>query len=80
MDEFLENYEILGGKMRQALPGETATDKLGVVRDSLREHVLNLRDESDEEQSDEPDGFMMEEKDDSWDCETILSMCFAKLS
>ena len=74
MDDFLDNYEVLGGKMRPVLPGESVADKLGTIRQSLREigydpHAY-LADNVDDDDA-EFDEYV-EEKGDRWDCETIL--------
>lgn len=74
MDDFLENYEVTGGKLRAVLPGETVTDKLGTIRQSFGDPhaVLALADDADDDDIDAYDEFV-EEKADRWDCETILS-------
>ncbi|KAK7686584.1 hypothetical protein QCA50_010184 [Cerrena zonata] len=73
MNEFLDNYEILGGKMRPVLAGDTATEKLDTIRKALGE--VKIRDvQSDEE--DDNDILMpldVDDKKDRWDCETILT-------
>lgn len=77
MDDFLDNYEILGGKMRHVLPGETVTEKLGTIRQSLREIGYDAKEqlaEDEDEGSDDAFDNLVEEKADRWDCETILSM------
>lgn len=75
MNEFLENYEILGGKMRPVLPGETSIDKLATMRKALG--AAKIRDVEDEDEADDrvvmPS--VMDEGKDRWDCETILSAC-----
>lgn len=72
MNEFLDNYEILGGKMRPVLAGETAADKLDTFRKALGQMHLREHDEDSEE-----DDILMpldiDEKKDTWDCETILT-------
>lgn len=73
MNEFLDNYEILGGKLRHVLPGETGADKLDAIRKGLGAATLRDQDGDSEE-----DDIMMpldiDERKDRWDCETILSM------
>lgn len=63
--------------MRHVLPGETVTDKLGTIRQSLRETSYDQYDKDDEEESGRDHGReyveRFEEKEDRWDCETILS-------
>ena len=80
MNEFLENYEILGGKMRPVLAGETPTDKLNTIRKALGE--VKIREEQSDE--DEQDDILMpldiDDKKDRWDCETILSMLIPSCS
>lgn len=76
MDDFLENYEVIGGKMRPVLPGENVAGKLGTIRQSLRDigydaHA-SLREEEHDSDNDDFDE-LAEEKKDRWDCETILS-------
>ncbi|KAI0652329.1 Low temperature viability protein-domain-containing protein [Trametes meyenii] len=72
MDEFLEKYEVVAGKMRPILPGN-ATDKLDAVRRALGE--AKIRDGA-ESGSDDDDILMpldVDDKKDRWDCETILT-------
>ncbi|KAH9949333.1 Low temperature viability protein-domain-containing protein [Amylocystis lapponica] len=72
MNEFLDNYEILGGKMHPVLEGETGADKLNTMRKGLGAARLHLREEDSED-----DDILMpldiDEKKDRWDCETILT-------
>ena len=72
MDEFLEKYEVISGKMRPVLPG-TATEKLDTIRKALGE--AKIRDDAESEPED--DDILMpldiDDKKDRWDCETILS-------
>ncbi|KAJ8480699.1 hypothetical protein ONZ51_g6472 [Trametes cubensis] len=72
MDEFLEKYEVISGKMRPVLPG-TATEKLDTIRKALGE--AKIRDDAESEPED--DDILMpldiDDKKDRWDCETILT-------
>lgn len=74
MNEFLDNYEILGGKMKPVLPGETPVEKLETIRKALGEATIRDLDDDDDD-----DNILMpvelDEKEDRWDCETILSAC-----
>ncbi|KAH9837296.1 Low temperature viability protein-domain-containing protein [Rhodofomes roseus] len=74
MNEFLDNYEILGGKMRPILAGDTATEKLDTIRKALGK--ARLRND-DEDNNSEADDILMpldvDEKQERWDCETILT-------
>ena len=72
MNEFLDGYEVLGGKMLPVLSGQTPIDKLDVIRKGLGEVKIREQDE----ESDDDDILMpldVDEKADRWDCETILS-------
>ncbi|THH30628.1 hypothetical protein EUX98_g3546 [Antrodiella citrinella] len=73
MNEFLDKFEVLGGKMRPVLAGDTPIEKLNTFRKALGEAVI--RERTDEEDND--DDILMpldvDDKADRWDCETILS-------
>jgi protein LTV1 len=74
MDEFLDNYEIIGRKLKPVLAGETATDKLNTIRRALADSGPVDLDASLDYH--EPDILMPIDVDDvqnRWDCETILS-------
>lgn len=76
MTEFLDNYEILGGKMQPVLPGETAAEKLDTIRKAFGR--ARLRDDDEDNDSEAGDILMpldVDEKQDRWDCETVLSEC-----
>ncbi|KAH9858259.1 LTV-domain-containing protein [Lenzites betulinus] len=73
MDEFLDKYEVVAGKMRPVLPG-TATEKLDAVRKGLGRGTI--RDNAGESDAEEDDMLMpldLDDKKDRWDCETILT-------
>ncbi|KAF6754289.1 cytoplasmic protein [Ephemerocybe angulata] len=74
VDEFLNDYEILGRKLRPKLEGETGAEKLGTFRAAvgLDERVRIQRDGEDDDDTDLLD-LVEEEPKDRWDCETILS-------
>ncbi|TFK56510.1 LTV-domain-containing protein [Heliocybe sulcata] len=75
LDEFLTDYEILGRKMKPRLEGDTAAEKLDTLRRAIGQPI-NLRQEGDEEEEEgleEHPWFREEEKEDRWDCETILT-------
>lgn len=76
MNEFLENYEILGGKMRPVLAGGTSVEKLDTIRKALGEAKIRA-----DEKGDNDDDILMpvdiDEEKDRWDCETILSTLLA---
>ena len=71
MNEFLDNYEVLGGKMLPVLPGETPVEKLDVIRKGLGEVKIRHQDEESDDDIVMP--LDVDEKADRWDCETILS-------
>lgn len=74
INEFLNDYEILGRKLRPKLEGDTPAEKLDTFRRALGE--ASIREGADEEDEDEPQFFVEEDdKKDRWDCETILSTC-----
>jgi protein LTV1 len=78
MDDFLERFEVLGGKMKPVLKGETPAEKL----DTIRKELLVEGDKESQKESvtrktrtkGEEYVPWVEEKDDKerWDCETIL--------
>ncbi|KAI0830773.1 LTV-domain-containing protein [Trametes gibbosa] len=73
MDEFLEKFEVVAGKMRPVLPG-TATEKLDAVRKGLGQ--ATMRDNAGRSDSEDDDMLMpldLDDKKDRWDCETILT-------
>ena len=73
MDDFLDKYEILGGKMKQVLPGGTNVEKLGTFRSALvQDGPIVMNDDDDEEQDVIGELVFEEDKRDRWDCETIL--------
>ncbi|TFK94954.1 LTV-domain-containing protein [Polyporus arcularius HHB13444] len=72
MDEFLEKYEVIAGKMRPTLPG-TATEKLDTVRKALGEAKIRDAEESDSDDGDILMPLDVDDKKDRWDCETILT-------
>ena len=72
MDEFLEKYEVVAGKMRPTLPG-SATDKLDAIRKALGDAKLRDDEETDSEDDDILMPLDVDDKKDRWDCETILS-------
>lgn len=73
MNEFLDNYEVLGGKMLPVLPGETPVEKLDVIRKGLGEVRIRHQDEESDDEDDIVMPLDVDEKADRWDCETILS-------
>jgi protein LTV1 len=75
MDDFLDNYEVLGRKMEPTLAGDTPAEKLAQYRQTLAEGGrIQIRETDDDDNDD--DILMPAEVGmgkDRWDCETILS-------
>jgi len=74
MDDFLDNYEILGRKMKHKLAGDTGAEKLNTLRMAMgqddRVRVGNEDDDDDDEKLMMPPE---DDKKDRWDCETVLT-------
>jgi protein LTV1 len=75
MDEFLNDYEQLGRKLKPKLPGETGAEKLDTIRRALGqdERVRIGEEEEDDDNDDIYAPLEDDDKKDRWDCETILS-------
>ena len=75
INTFLNDYEILGRKLKPKLEGETGVDKLNIIRQTMGqdERVRSTNTDNDDENDD--DLFPSEDEEDKhkWDCETILS-------
>lgn len=79
MNEFLDEYEILGGKMRPRLEGDTSIEKLDTIRRALG--PVTIRDYDEKDDGDIPIPVDIDNVKDTWDCETILSrFSFLKVS
>lgn len=78
MDEFLNDYEILGRKMKPKLDGDTGAEKLDTLRRAMGqdERIRGSLADAEDHDNDDDNEFLRidEEKKDRWDCETILSM------
>lgn len=81
MDDFLDNYELLGRKMKPVMPGETGAEKLDTLRRAMgRDERVRVAGEGEEDEDEEilmP--FENEDKKDRWDCETILSKAISSV-
>lgn len=81
MDDFMDNYELLGRKLKPVLPGDSGPEKLNTLRRAMgqdeRVRIVSA-DDNDEELDDKQlfAGYDAAEKEDMWDCETILSESF----
>lgn len=75
MNEFLNDYEILGRKMKPKLAGETGFDKLDTLRRAMGQDErvrISIGEEDDTPGDDSLLPVQIDDKD-RWDCETILS-------
>ncbi|KAK0246183.1 Low temperature viability protein-domain-containing protein [Armillaria nabsnona] len=75
MDEFLNDYEILGRKMKPKLEGDSGAEKLETLRRAMGQDQRVKESYSDDDDTPEEDLFLEleEDKKDRWDCETILT-------
>jgi protein LTV1 len=75
MDEFLNDYEILGRKLKPKLEGDSGAEKLDTLRRAMGmdERVRVARDGEDDEEEDVLMPLDIDDRKDRWDCETILS-------
>jgi hypothetical protein len=79
VNDFLNDFEIVGRKMKPKLEGESGPEKLDVLRRAMGrdERVFRISDDGNEE--DDNDDLISsdeEDKKDRWDCETILCVSF----
>jgi len=74
MDDFLQNYEVSGGKMRLALPGSGA-EKLQSLRLAMgRGECMTVEDSGHESKVDDIHAVVEENgKRERWDVETVLT-------
>ena len=82
VNEFLNDFEIVGRKMKPKLEGESGPEKLDVLRRAMGqdERVRISNDGNEEDDNDDLFSSDEEDKKDRWDCETILCGCFFSLS
>ncbi|KAG1813209.1 LTV-domain-containing protein [Suillus subaureus] len=79
MDDFMDNYEMLGRKLKPVLPGDSGPEKLNTLRQAMgqdeRVRIRSADDDDDEELDDDRlfVGYSAAEKGDTWDCETVLT-------
>lgn len=76
MDEFLNDYEILGSKLKPVLAGGTGAEKLATLRAAMRADGTGPTIRQLGNGVDDDDNILMpvdlDERKDRWDCETIL--------
>jgi len=75
VNEFLNDFEIVGRKMKPKLEGDSGPEKLDVLRRAMGqdERVRISNDGNEEDDIDDLISSDEEDKKDRWDCETILS-------
>jgi len=75
LNEFLNEFEIVGRKMKPKLEGESGPEKLDALRRAMGqdERVRISNDGDDEEDDDDLFSSNEEDKKERWDCETILT-------
>lgn len=75
VNDFLNNYEILGRQMKLKIGGETGPEKLDTLRRAMgQDEQLRIADPAIE---DDEENFVLSDQEDEkekWDCETVLSM------
>lgn len=71
MDEFLNDYEILGRKLKPKLAGDTGPEKLDTLRQAMGQDE-RIKAEKYEDESNDDLIDIIEGREDRWDCETIL--------
>ena len=82
VNEFLNDFKIIGRKMKPKLEGESAPEKLDVLQRAMGqdERVWISNDDNEEDNDDDLFSFDEEDKKDRWDCETILCGYFSSVS
>ncbi|KDR85637.1 hypothetical protein GALMADRAFT_51874 [Galerina marginata CBS 339.88] len=72
---FLNDFEILGRKMKPRLEGESGVEKLDILRRAMGQDERVRVVGGDEDEENQEDNLFSEDdnKKDRWDCETILT-------
>ena len=74
VNEFLNDFEILGRKLKPKLEGESGIEKLDVLRRAMgQDERVRIVDGGEDDNDDDLFPSDDEDKKDRWDCETILS-------
>jgi len=74
VNEFLNDFEILGRKLKPKLEGESGIEKLDVLRRAMgQDERIRVVDGEEDDNDDDLFPSDDEDKKDRWDCETILS-------
>jgi protein LTV1 len=80
MDDFLSHFEVLGGKMKPVLPGDTPAEKLDTIRKELIVDEFNESRkgyEGRKRKTKEVEYLTVKPEDEKerWDVETVLCEC-----
>nr|GAT61310.1 predicted protein [Mycena chlorophos] len=73
MNEFLDDYEILGRKMKPKLEGDNGAAKLDTLRRAMGQDERVRIEDGDDEVDDIIMPLDIDDRKDRWDCETILT-------
>ncbi|KIJ66375.1 hypothetical protein HYDPIDRAFT_86517 [Hydnomerulius pinastri MD-312] len=79
VDDFMDNYELLGRKLKPVLPGESGANKLETLRRAMgQDERVRVQTGDEDEEGEEADdelfrAYHAKEKEDRWDCETVLT-------
>lgn len=76
VNEFLDEYEVLGSKLKPKLEGNSGVDKLDTIRRALGQDERILIAPEDNKEDELLMREVVDEPKDRWDCETILSKFF----
>ncbi|KAI9511721.1 LTV-domain-containing protein [Russula earlei] len=75
MDDFLQNYEVSGGKMKPSLPG-SGPEKLESLRIAMGRVEPMMVEDSDQDENEDDDFYAVIEENrrrERWDVETVLT-------
>ncbi|KAL4067347.1 Low temperature viability protein-domain-containing protein [Scleroderma yunnanense] len=79
VDDFMENYEVVGRKLKPVLAGDSGVDKLDTLRRAMGQDervTVSTAEDADVDNDDDEKLFASyhaSDKEDRWDCETILT-------
>ena len=77
VNNFLNDFEIVGRKMKPKLEGESGPEKLDVLRRAMgQDERVRISNDGNEDDNDDLFSSDEEDKKDRWDCETILCESF----
>jgi protein LTV1 len=74
VNDFLNDFEIVGRRMKPKLEGESGPEKLDALRRAMgQDERVRIPNDGNEDDDDDDLFSSEEDKKDKWDCETILS-------